>query len=289
MEIRIFDTGYFYADGGAMFGAVPKQAWQRRYPCDEENRCRLAMRTVVVRTADRLVVIDTGAGPRHPGELSYYRFTGLVPLEESLQKAGYTPADVTDVVLTHLHFDHCGGCVAGKDSSELVFPNARHWVGQLQWENYRSPHALERSSYYREDMQAVYEAGLLKLVDHDCDLCPGIRLELANGHTPEQLVPVISDGENTLIVAGDVIPLCAHLSLDWISAYDTCALISYHAKKDLLEKAVARQAWVLFCHDAQVVCSKVKKTPDGLFLEDRKARIPNSREPDFIQFFPVRR
>lgn len=164
--IDLFDTGYFYADGGAMFGAIPKTAWFRKYPSDESNACILAMRSLLITTEDhRRILVDTGAGFKHLQRLSYYRFFGLHNLTDELSVRNLQPEDITDVVLTHLHFDHCGFCTQEEGGKmKMTFPNARYWVSERQWHNLQHPNALEKESYFKEDMQAVEEVGKLQLL-----------------------------------------------------------------------------------------------------------------------------
>ena len=145
VKIEIIDTGYFYADGGAMFGAIPKTAWSRKYPSDEMNGCVLAMRSLLVQTADRCLLIDTGAGYKHLKSLSYYRFFGLKDLKEELRLRHISPDEITDVILTHLHFDHCGYCTLEEENKlQLAFPNATYWVSEKQWHAFRRPHRFFR-------------------------------------------------------------------------------------------------------------------------------------------------
>ena len=187
MKLQIIDTGYFYADGGAMFGAIPKSAWSRRYPSDETNGCVLAMRSLVIKTDDgRIVLVDNGAGNKHLKQLSYYRFFNLIDLGTEL----------------------------------------RNRVSRKQWENFLHPNALERDSYFIENMQAVADANSLRLLDADTSICPTIELRLYDGHTPGQIVPYIHTEDRTFVFAGDVIPLVASVSPEWISAYDTYPITS---------------------------------------------------------------
>ena len=157
MDIQIIDTGYFYADGGAMFGAIPKTAWSRRYPSNETNGCVLAMRSLLVSNVpEKVILIDNGAGTKHLRQLSYYNFFDLVDLGEELHKRGISPGLVTDVVLTHLHFDHCGySTLKNEETGEIypAFPNATYWVSRKQWDNYLHPNALEKDSYFIENMR----------------------------------------------------------------------------------------------------------------------------------------
>ena len=244
MNIQIIDTGYFYADGGAMFGAIPKTAWSRRYPSNDTNGCVLAMRS-------------------------------LVDLREELQKRGITPEQVTDVVLTHLHFDHCGySTLKNEETGEIrpAFPNATYWVSRKQWENFLHPNALEKDSYFIENMQAIADNGLLRLIDTDTKLCPGIDLRLFDGHTPGQIAPYIRMPEQTFVFIGDVIPLAASVSPDWISAYDTFPVTSYQEKIRILEEAAREGQALIYCHDAYTKCSTVKKIND-FFKKDKTIEI----------------
>lgn len=278
-KVTIFDTGYFYADGGAMFGAIPKTAWSRRYPSDNHNGCILAMRSMLVETGGRRILIDTGAGSKHLKSLSYYRFFGMKEIRETLRTQGIEPDTITDVVLTHLHFDHCGGCTYRDDNDQLqiTFPNAIHWVSESQWTNFLHPHPLERGSFFLEDMKPIDEAGKLKLVyATQSTLYPGITLRLADGHTPGQIVPRVKAGEETIVFAGDVIPLLASLSPEWISAYDLEPVISYDEKIRLMEEAAFHHQRIVFCHDAYILSSRTKRTASGLFLPDRESFVQTS-------------
>ena len=276
MKLQIIDTGYFYADGGAMFGAIPKSAWSRRYPSDETNGCVLAMRSLVIKTDDgRIVLVDNGAGNKHLKQLSYYRFFNLIDLGTELRNRGIQPEEITDVVLTHLHFDHCGYTTQKDESTGhlfLSFPNANHWVSRKQWENFLHPNALEADSYFIENMQATYDSGKLRLIESDTNLCPGIDLRLFDGHTPGQIAPYITTPKRTYVFAGDVIPLAASVSPLWISAYDTCPVVSYNEKVRMLEEATLKKQAIIYCHDAYTQCTTVKKVQD-FFKTDQKVSL----------------
>lgn len=276
MDIQIIDTGYFYADGGAMFGAIPKTAWSRRYPSNETNGCILAMRSLLISNAPgKVVLIDNGAGTKHLKQLSYYNFFDLIDLGAELQKRDISPEQVTDVVLTHLHFDHCGySTLRNEDTGEIVpaFPNATHWVSRKQWENFLHPNALEKDSYFLENMKTIEDNGLLRLIDTDTELCQGIDLRLFDGHTPGQIAPYIQTSGQTFVFAGDVIPLAASVSPEWISAYDTFPVTSYQEKVRMLEEAAREGHAIIYCHDAYTKCSTVKKVND-FFKRDRIVEI----------------
>ena len=276
MDIQLIDTGFFHADGGAMFGAIPKTAWNRRYPSDDQNGCILAMRSMLVRDeSGKIVLVDNGAGDKHLKQLGYYNFFDLIDLREELQRRGVACEDVTDVILTHLHFDHCGYTTqkeeqpGGKSLFKMAFPNAIHWVSRAQWENFLHPNALEADSYFIENMQAAYDSGKLRLIEGDTNLCPGIDLRLFDGHTPGQIAPYITTPKRTYIFAGDVIPLAASVSPLWISAYDTYPVVSYNEKMRMLEEAVSEKQAIIYCHDAYTQCTTVKKVND-FFKADQK-------------------
>lgn len=273
MRIQLFETGYFYADGGAMFGAIPKTAWSRRYPADENNGCILAMRSALVLTDDgRHILIDTGAGRRQIEALAYYRFFRLADLATELRRLGTDPESITDVVLTHLHFDHCGDCTrpAGPDNRfSPLFPKATYWVSRPQWENFLRPHPLERDSYFPESMQAVAEHGQLQKIDENYRLGQQVELRLFGGHTEGQIAVYLYDPKQTVVFAGDVIPLAASLSPSWISAYDTQPLVSYTEKVRLLDEAAREGQTVIYCHDAYTAASTVRKIKD-FYRIDRK-------------------
>ncbi|MCC8170722.1 MAG: MBL fold metallo-hydrolase [Parabacteroides sp.] len=264
MTLDLFETGRFYADGGAMFGAIPKTAWRRRYPCDEYNSCLLAMRCMLVRPGNgRVVLVDAGCGDKQLPQLGYYRFTGLKSLEAELDTRGVSCEQVTDVVLTHLHFDHCGAATLRDKDSGLVrpaFPNAVYWVGEAQWQNFIQPHPLEKDSYFTENMLPVVAAGKLRLVTEDTELCRGVRLRLYNGHTPGQLAVYADTATETVVFAGDVVPLAASVSLAWISAYDLSPLVSYSEKIRMLDEAVTQGQRMVFCHDTYTVSARIKKS-----------------------------
>ncbi|MDR0232829.1 MAG: MBL fold metallo-hydrolase [Dysgonamonadaceae bacterium] len=256
VEYQILNSGFFYADGGAMFGAIPKSAWIRKYPCDEKNTCRMAMRCLLVWNEKHVVLLDTGVGTKDLGKLSFYRFHELCDVSLQLNQFGFSPEDVTDVVLSHLHFDHCGGCTFFDETGDLrlTYPNAKHWVGQKQWENYLHPNRLEKHSFRESDMLPVQKAGLLHLIEKDFDLFPGFRMSLYDGHTPGQIVSFIETANGLCVFAGDVIPTSAHFSTDWLSAYDIEPLLSFESKLRLKQEMKKRNGFMVLYHDVSM-CS----------------------------------
>jgi len=253
MEYRILKTGFFLADGGAMFGAIPKRAWSRKYPSDDENCCRLAMNCLLVWNEKRIVVLDAGVGNKELGKLSCYKFSDIKDLRELVLSYGFNPEQVTDVVLSHLHFDHCGGCTYRDKEGNLriAFPNANHWVSEKQWQNYLQPNVLEKDAYRRDDLLPVLNAGLLRRIDSDFELFENFYIKLFDGHTQSQIVSLIKEKDGRgLLFPGDVIPTKAHLPDEWISAYDVEPLQSLAAKIALKEWTKRENITTVFYHDS---------------------------------------
>jgi glyoxylase-like metal-dependent hydrolase (beta-lactamase superfamily II) len=253
-QYRILSSGFFHADGGAMFGAIPKRAWQRRCPAEADNTCVLAMNGLLLRQGQRVVLLDTGVGAKPLQQRAGYRFHGLQHLNGLLREQGLEPEDVTDVVLSHLHFDHCGGCTYPDDAGRprVAFPRATHWVHQQQWDSFLQPNGLEADSFRSEDLLPVAEAGLLQLVtETEITLAPGLRLSAYDGHTAGQLVAFFDTEDGIGVFPGDVIPTRAHLSDLWISAYDIRPLASLSAKMALKAQmqACGAPVRVFFYHD----------------------------------------
>ena len=262
MKLYKIETGTFQVDGGAAFGVVPKRVWQKRYPCNDDNFVRLAMRCLLIETGDKLILIDSGTGDKQLEYLKYYDFVGVISFETALNKLGFSCSQITDVVYTHLHFDHCGGSTrynSDKTSIELTFPNATHWVGESQWKNFLNPNIREGDSYFPENIQPIHEAGKLKMVSENQWLCPDVELRLFNGHTVGQLVSYIHSDEKTYVYVGDVIPLAACLPVAWISAYDTYPITAMEEKKALLDEAAEKKQILFFEHDAYTECCTVKE------------------------------
>ena len=260
MKLIKIEAGTFHVDGGAAFGVVPKKVWQKRYPCDKDNYCTLHMRCLLVDTGDRRILIDAGTGDKQLKYLAYYGFKGVIDFESELGKSGYECSDITDVIFTHLHFDHCGGATrfgADGESVELVFPNATHWVSQTQWDNFMHPNVRESDSYFAENMIPISTAGKLKLVTENQLVCPELEIRIFNGHTVGQLVSYIHLGSKTLVYVGDVIPLAANVPLSWISSYDVFPLTAMEEKKVLLDEAADKEQILFFEHDAYTECCTV--------------------------------
>ena len=282
MKIFKIEAGTFHIDGGAAFGVVPKKVWQKRYPCDDENYCTISMRCLFIDTGEKRILIDAGTGDKQLDYLRYYRFKDVVDFEIELKKCGYCCADITDVIFTHLHFDHCGGATkinAQTSKVELVFPNATHWVGERQWENFLNPNVREGDSYFKENMMPIQDAQKLKLVSDNQYICPEVEVRVFNGHTVGQLVSYIESGNKTIVYVGDVIPLAANVPLAWISAYDISPISAMDEKKILLDEAAEKGQFLFFEHDTYTECCTVAKNfskhkVDNTFLLSEVLTLP---------------
>lgn len=270
MKLFTIDTGNFMADGGALFGVIPKMMWQKQYPVDADNYCNMKMRCLLVDTGERRILIDTGAGDKQSDKFfSFSRLNGDATLEKSLNKAGYAYDDITDVILTHLHWDHCGGCVYyDADGTEQVrFKNATHWVSKLQWDNYLKPNIREGAVYFPENMMPIYEAGLIKTIESDGAIMPHIDIEIYDGHTVGNMVPIIHTPNGSIAFMGDVMPVLACMQPLWVPAYDTQPLISIDDKTIFLRKALDKEMTLFFEHDLEVECCSLKQNGKSITYE----------------------
>jgi glyoxylase-like metal-dependent hydrolase (beta-lactamase superfamily II) len=251
-EAISIETGLFRLDGGAMFGVVPKNLWERTNPPDEKNRILMALRTLLIRVGSRTILVDTGVGLK-TGE-KFRSIFGIdfsdYELEQSLAAHGVAPRDVTDVILTHLHFDHAGGAVR-KDGDDLLplCPNARHFIQKKHWEWALSPSDRDKASFLPENYIPLKEHGLLDILDGNTELYPGIALEIVNGHTfGQQLVRISHDGRS-IVFCGDLIPMAAHVPAPYIMGYDLQPLVTLEEKHRFLTQAAQRRDILVFEHD----------------------------------------
>lgn len=274
MKLIKIETGNFMVDGGAVFGAAPKVLWNRHYPCDEENYCNMAMRSLLIDTGERKILIEAGMGNKQNDKFySYNRLFGDDTLHKSLAGAGYKPEEITDVVLTHLHYDHCGWCTYYDNEKELqlTFPNAQHWVGKKQWKNYLTPNRREADAYFLEDMMPVSEAGLLNLIEEETfELIPGITIKQYHGHTPGHLVPFITYGNKTIVYPGDLVPVAQFISPSWVSGYDTYPVTTLEEKEPFLKEAYEQQQVLFLMHDYYIECCTVDIDTKGKYIIGQK-------------------
>lgn len=270
MRLQTIHTGNFKLDGGAMFGVVPKSIWNRLNPADEQNMCNWAMRCLLVEDGNRLILIDNGIGDKQSEKFfGYYYLNGNQSLKKSLHAAGVDFGDITDVVLTHLHFDHCGGSVkwsTSKDRYEMTFPNATYWSHRDHWQHALHPNPREKASFLSENMIPIQESGQLKFVGNDLVISPNIDIILANGHTEKMMCPRIRHRQQTIIFCADMIPSAAHIPPHYVMAYDIRPLLSMEESQIFLEEAVRENYLLFFEHDLNYECGSVEKTEKGFKL-----------------------
>lgn len=256
-----------------MFGVVPKALWQRTNPADENNLCTWAMRCLLIEDGDRLILIDNGIGDKQDAKFfSHYYLHGEDSLQHSLKKAGFEPSEVTDMFLTHLHFDHCGGGVKYKDQEkkipEMVFKNARYWTNHDHWGWAIHPNAREKASFLKENLLPMQESGQLNFIQSDgVSPFPDIKLLLVNGHTEKQMLPKFRYKGRTVVYMADLLPSIGHIPLPFIMGYDVRPLVTLEEKEQILRQA-ADEKWVLFLeHDPVVECCTVVHTEKGVRLD----------------------
>jgi glyoxylase-like metal-dependent hydrolase (beta-lactamase superfamily II) len=277
MKLHVINTGFFKLDGGAMFGVVPKTVWSKTNPADENNLCTWAMRCLLVEDGKRLILIDNGIGDKQDAKFfSYYYLHGNQSLKSSLRAAGFSCDDVTDMFLTHLHFDHCGGSIEySPDRSKLlpVFKNAVYWSNAEHWQWATAPNAREKASFLRENILPIRESGQLRFVEKetepgaDSELGPQIAISYMRGHTDAMMLPHIQCGGKTVVFVADLLPSAGHIPLPYVMGYDTRPLLTLEEKTKFLTRA-AREGWVLFFeHDSVSECCTVKETEKGVRMD----------------------
>ena len=270
MKIISIETGNFKLDGGAMFGVVPKSLWERTNPADDRNLCSWAMRSMLVDYGERKVLIDNGIGDKQSDKFfSHYHLHGDACLISSLALNGYHPDDITDVFLTHLHFDHCGGGVKYNEKGELVtvFKNATYWSNELHWNLAMNPNDRERASFLQENLVPMKASGQLDFIKNDGIFLPGFDVLFVHGHTESQMIPHINYKGNTIVFAADLLPSVGHIPLPYVMGYDTRPLTTLKEKKVFLE-TVAKKGYTLFLeHDYYQSCCTLKETEKGIRLD----------------------
>jgi len=260
-KITALDFGSFKLDGGAMFGVVPKVLWERVHPADEKNRIDMALRCLLIEVDDRKILVDTGFGAGRAEKFKrIYGYQGSENyLDDVLSIHGHARDQITDVILTHLHFDHVGGATQGKGSEPRpAFPQATYYIQRRQLDHARSGFERDRASFFPEDFEPLIEAGVVKLVDGAWELLPGLSMFTCDGHTPSQQLVRIEDRGDTLIYAADLIPFASHFSLPWIMAYDLEPVKTLVEKRKLLKEAAERGWTFFFEHDPGTVTARVR-------------------------------
>lgn len=272
MKLYSIETGFFKLDGGAMFGVVPKSIWNKLNPADANNMCNWAMRCLLVETGDRLILIDNGVGDKQDEKFfSHYYPNGDDSLHKSLEKAGFNAADITDVFLTHLHFDHCGGSVkwnSDRTGYELAFPNATYWSNEQHWNTATQPNAREKASFLKENILPIRESGRLKFIKDGEELVPGFRSFFVYGHTEAMMLPVIQYKGNTVVYCADLIPSAGHIPVPYVMAYDMNPLITLEEKSKFLKEAVNGNYILFFEHDPVTECCSLQMTERGVRVKE---------------------
>jgi len=274
MKLHVIDTGFFKLDGGAMFGVVPKVLWQKTNPADPNNLCTWAMRCLLIEDGVRLILIDTGIGNKQDEMFfKHYYLHGDSELIKSIKDAGFSPEQITDVFLTHLHFDHVGGAVKRNANGLLVptFPNATYWSNDQHWKWATEPNPREKASFLKENILPLHESGQLKFISRDQTITTtslGFDVWFVDGHTESMMIPLIPYQGSTVAYMADLLPSVGHIPLPYVMGYDTRPLLTLQERESFWKKAMENQ-WTLFLeHDSMHECCTLKETDRGIRLNE---------------------
>lgn len=269
MKLHTIDTGFFKLDGGAMFGVVPKSIWQKSNPADDNNMCNWAMRCLLIEDGGKLILVDNGMGDKQNEKFfGHYYLNGDATLEKSLKALGFGGDDITDVFLTHLHFDHCGGSVkwnTARDGYELVFKNATYWSNDKHWEWATKPNPREKASFLTENIMPIQESGHLKFVDDSFNL---FDYKTVSGHTESMMLPVLNYNGKTIIYMADLIPSVGHIPVPYVMGYDTRPLLTLGEKQSILTEMAEKDAILFFEHDPVNECCTLQVTEKGVRMKE---------------------
>ncbi len=262
MKIKVVEHGYFKLDGGAMFGVVPKVMWDKLNPADENNLCTWAMRSILIEYEDRRILVDTGIGTKQDEKFrSHFHPHGDIDVHTSLGKIGYAVEDITDVFLTHLHFDHVGGAVSKGENGELfpTFPNATYWSNSRHYDWAFNPNAREKASFLKENFTPLQEHGVLQYVplEENYEWLPGIHIKYAYGHTDAMMLLDIDVDDRRLLYCADLLPSAYHIRLPYVMSYDIRPLDTLNEKEAMLQEAIAENVVLFFEHDPQNECASL--------------------------------
>lgn len=268
MKLHSINAGHFKLDGGAMFGVVPKSIWNKLNPADENNMCSWALRCLLIEDGNRLILIDNGMGTKQDARFfSYYYLHGNDSLEKSLNKHGFGMDDITDMVLTHLHFDHCGGSInynSDRTKLEPAFKNAKYYCNTKHWEWATHPNLREKASFLKENIVPIQESGQLNFIDSNTELIPGVKFIEVNGHTEAMMLPIINYKGSTLAYMADLIPSAGHLPIPYVMGYDMRPMETLIEKETILNKALENNWTLFFEHDPSIECVSLERTERGI-------------------------
>lgn len=271
MNLYTINTGYFKLDGGAMFGVVPKSIWNKLNPADENNMCSWALRCLLIEDGNRLILIDNGMGDKQDAKFfGHYYLHGDDTLDKSLAKHGFTKDDITDVFLTHLHFDHCGGSIV-RSGDKLVpaFKNAVYWSNERHWKWATEPNDREKASFLKENILPIQESGQLKFIETSAAEFPNqFSVRQAFGHTDAMMLPQINYKGRTIIYMADLLPSAAHIPVPYVMAYDMFPLTTLNEKKSFLTEAQQNDYVLFFEHDPVMECCTLQMTEKGIRLKE---------------------
>ncbi|NCT08672.1 MAG: MBL fold metallo-hydrolase [Flavobacteriia bacterium] len=269
MKIYPIETGNFKLDGGAMFGVVPKSIWQKTNPADANNLIEMSMRCLLIEDGNRLILVDTGMGKKQSDKFfGYYYLFGDFSLDNSLKKLGFHKDDITDVFLTHLHFDHCGGVIE-KDTNGLFIPafkNAKVWSNDKHWKWATEPNAREKASFLKENIQPIQENGQLNFIHRNSKDQMGFEVLFVDGHTEKQMLPIIEYQGKTIVFVADLLPTVGHIPLPYVMGYDTRPLLTIKEKASFLKQAADHNFYLFLEHDATNELCTVYHTEKGIRL-----------------------
>lgn len=272
MELYSIEAGAILLDGGAMFGVVPKVLWQKQYPADENNLCQAIIRSLLIVDGDRKILIDTGMGDKQDEKFkNIYHLHGDADIIKSLGANGFKAEDITDVILTHLHFDHCGGAVKynhDRTAFEYAFPNATYYISRRQWEWGINPNRREAASFLKENLLPIKDLGQLKLIEDEGEVLPNINVRFFNGHTEAQVIPFINYNGRTIVYTGDFIAFTGHVALPYIPSYDVRPLVTLQEKEDFYIEALANNYVLFFEHDTYNECCTLHNTDKGVKVKE---------------------
>ena len=280
MNLYPVNAGNFKLDGGAMFGVVPKSLWTRTNPADDHNMISMAMRCLLIEDGDKLILVDNGMGDKQSEKFfGFYFMFGDDSIDSSLAKHGFNSDDITDVFLSHLHFDHCGGSIEWNDDKSgyrPAFKNAKYWSNELHWKWATVPNVRERASFLKENISPIEESGQLNYVttpdgnnDYSENVLDCMNVLFVNGHTEAQMLPHLSYKDKTVVFVADLLPTHGHIPIPYVMGYDTRPLLTISEKDKFLKKAADEEQVLFFEHDPDVECCTVQHTEKGVRIKDK--------------------